>query len=125
MTKQVSEAVAKEEQKLDPKPQPKFDAWSKEERESSKQKYCCEILVSNGSLEDVSVTQAPNDALIVTYTINQKTHLDLTRGARTRVFDMYWDKFKSGLKKIDYGNGTISPKLWGYQSTPSRKKKRK
>ena len=126
MTKQVSEAVAKEEQKLDPKPQPKFDAWSKEERESSKQKYCCEILVSNGSLEDVSVTQAPNDALIVTYTINQKTHLDLTRGARSRVFDMYWDKFKSGLKKIDYGNGKISPKLWGYQSaSTSRKKKRK
>ncbi len=121
----TEEVATKEEKKLDPKPEPKFDAWSKEERESSKQKYSCEILVSNGSLEDVSVTQAPNDALIVTYTINQKTHLDLTRGSRTKVFDMYWDKFKDGLKKIDYGNGTISPKLWGYESTPSRKKKRK
>ena len=38
---------------------------------------------------------------------------------------MYWDKFKSGLKSIDYGSGTISPKLWGYQSTNSKKKKRK
>tara|TARA_B100001250_G_scaffold232948_1_gene200013 strand:- start:1203 stop:1586 length:384 start_codon:yes stop_codon:yes gene_type:complete len=127
MTKPVGEAQApeKEEQKLEPKPQPKFDAWSKEERESSKQKYCCEILVSNGTLEDVNTTQAPNDALIITYTINQNKHLDLTRGPRTKVFDMYWDKFKSGLKSIDYGNGKISPKLWGYQSTPSRKKKRK
>tara|TARA_B100001029_G_scaffold102893_1_gene84772 strand:+ start:240 stop:623 length:384 start_codon:yes stop_codon:yes gene_type:complete len=127
MTKPVGEAQApaKEDQKLEPKPQPKFDPWSKEERESSKQKYCCEILVSNGTLEDVNTTQAPNDALIITYTINQNKHLDLTRGPRTKVFDMYWDKFKSGLKSIDYGNGKISPKLWGYQSTPTRKKKRK
>ena len=69
----TEEVVTKEEKKLEPKPEAKFEPWTKEERESSKDKYCCEILVSNGSLEDVSVTQAPNDALIVTYTINQNS----------------------------------------------------
>ena len=38
---------------------------------------------------------------------------------------MYWDKFKNDLKTIDYGNGTIKPNLWGYQSTTTKKKKRK
>ena len=127
MTKPVGEAQApeKEEQKLDPKPQPKFDAWSKEERESSKQKYACEILVSNGTLSDVHTTQAPNDAWVVTYYVNTKKILDLSRGTRTKLFDMYYDKFKGGLKSIEYGKGTVSPKLWGYQTAPSRKKKRK
>ena len=42
------------------------------------------------------------------------------------LFDMYYDKFKQGLKTIDYGKGTISPKLWGYSSPQNNgKKKRK
>ena len=124
MTKPVSEAVVKEEQKLDPKPQSKFDAWTKEERESSKDKYCCEILVSNGSLADVNSVKVPTDAFIIKYVVDDKTLLDLSRGTKTKLFDMYWDKFKGGLKDIQYGNGNISPKMWGYQS-PTRKKKRK
>ena len=41
----TEEVATKEEKKLDPKPEPKFEPWSKEERESSKDRYCCEILV--------------------------------------------------------------------------------
>ena len=122
MTKE--EVVTKEEKKLEPKPEPKFEPWTKEERESSKDKYCCEILVSNGTLADVNSTQVPTDAFVVKYIVDDKTILDLTRGTKTKIFDMYWDKFKGGLKDIQYGKGTISPKMWGYQS-PTRKKKRK
>ena len=121
----TEEVATKEEKKLEPKPEAKFEPWSKEEKETSKTKYSCEILVSNGTLSDVHTTQAPNDAFVVKYVVEDKTILDLTRGSKTKIFDMYWDKFKSGLKSIDYGKGTISPKLWGYQTAPSRKKKRK
>jgi len=38
---------------------------------------------------------------------------------------MYYDKFKEGLKKIDYGYGTIKPNLWGYQSAQGPKKKKR
>ena len=122
MTEKV---VTKEDKKLDPKPEVKFDPWTKEEKESSKTNYACEILVSNGTLSDVYTAQAPNDAWVVKYTTDNKDCLDLTRGTRTKLFDMYWDKFKGGLKSIEYGRGTVSPKLWGYQTAPSRKKKRK
>tara|TARA_B100001113_G_scaffold306745_1_gene268084 strand:+ start:857 stop:1234 length:378 start_codon:yes stop_codon:yes gene_type:complete len=125
MTAPVGKAPVKEETKLDPKPKAKFDPWTKEEKESCKDKYSCEILVSNGSLADVHTTEAPNDAWVVTYDVNTKKILDLTRGTKTRIFDMYYDKFKGGLKSIEYGRGTISPKLWGYRTAPTKKKRRK
>ncbi len=47
---------------------------------------------------------------------------DLTRGTKTKIFDMYYDKFKHGLKDIQYGKGTISPKLWGHRAKQASKK---
>ena len=41
------------------------------------------------------------------------------------LFDMYYDKFKTGLKIIDYGKGTIKPALWGYNNPKTKTKKRK
>ena len=100
--------------------------WTPSEKESLKEQYGCEILVENGSLDEVMTTDAPSDAWVVTYEIDGTVHRDLTRGTRVKLFDMYYDKFKMGVKIIDYGKGTIKPALWGYQSaTAPKKKKRK
>ena len=106
------------------KPEKKI-IWSKEERDSSKEKYGCEVLIESGSLKDVSTKHFPTDSYIIKYVYDDNIHYDLTRGTKVNLFDMYWDKFKSGLKSIDYGMGTIKPNLWGYQSPKSSKKKRK
>ena len=105
--------------------QKKVSIWTKEERDTLKSKYGSEIIVENGSYEDVNTKQAPTDAYIIKYTYEDKVCFDLTRGTKIKIFDMYWDKFKGGIQSIDYGNGGIKPNLWGYQSTPTRKKKRK
>ena len=100
--------------------------WTKTEKETLKETYGTEILVENGSPADVQTKDAPTDASIVTYTVDGKEHQDLTRGSRVKLFDMYYDKFKMGIKIIDYGKGTIKPALWGYNnSTAPKKKKRK
>ena len=99
--------------------------WSKKERDASKEIYGCEIIVENGSKQDIHTTEAPSDGMIVTYEIDGEIHQDLTRGSRVAIFDMYYDKFKHGLKTIDYGKGTIKPNLWGYQTQGPKKKKRK
>ena len=39
------------------------------------------------------------------------------------IFDMYWDKFREGLKSIDFGYGRVNPRLWGYQSPKTKKRK--
>ena len=99
--------------------------WTPSEKESLKEQYGCEILIENGSLDEVMTTDAPSDAWIVTYEIDGTVHRDLTRGTRVKLFDMYYDKFKMGIKIIDYGKGTIKPALWGYQSATAPKKKKK
>ena len=102
----------------------KKNIWSKREKDSSKETYGCEILIENGSLDEVMTTEAPSDAWIVTYEYQEKVCRDLTRGSRVKLFDMYYDKFKMGLKVIDYGKGTIKPNLWGYNSSPQKKKRK-
>jgi len=99
--------------------------WTKEEKDTLKEKYGSEILIENGSIDDVRTRQAPTDSYIIKYVHGDKVCYDLTRGTKVRLFDMYWDKFKGGLKAIDYGNGSIKPNLWGYESPKTSKKKRK
>ena len=99
--------------------------WSKKEKDTSKETYGCEIVIENGKPSDVRTNEAPTDCFIVTYEFNGDTHQDLTRGTRVNVFDMYYDKFKMGIKIIDYGKGTIKPALWGYNNTKTPKKKKR
>ena len=106
------------------KPEQKQSIWSQKERDSTKEKYGCEFIVESGSIQDVSIKQAPTDSYIIKYVYNDNIHYDLTRGTKMNLFDMYWDKLKGDLKEINYGNGNIKPNLWGY-TAPKAKKKRK
>ena len=107
------------------KPEQKQSIWSQKEKDCSKEKYGCEVIVEGGSIQDVSIKQAPTDSYIIKYVYNDNIHYDLTRGTKVNLFDMYWDKFKGGIMSIDYGMGTIKPNLWRYQATTTKKKKRK
>ena len=101
----------------------RMDHWDSKERESSKSKYGCEILVSNGSYTEVCGKKFPNDAYIVKYMVKDKICFDLTRGAKIQIFDMYWDKFNKDLKSIEYGQGLANPKLWDYKTPKTKKRK--
>ena len=127
MTSPVDEAQApKEAPEIKEKPERKETVWSKQEKESCKEKYGCEVIVDNGTLDDVSIKHVPSDACIVKYLFEDKVRFDLTRGTKMGIFYMYYDRFKQGaLQSINFGNGTIKPTLWGYQSIPPKKKKRK
>ena len=113
-------STVKEEKKVDKKE----TYWTPTEKESLKESYGTEILVENGSPADVQTKDAPTDASIVTYTVDGKEHQDLTRGSRVKLFDMYYDKF-TNVKRIEYGQGTIKPSLWGYNSGTAAPKKKK
>ena len=107
------------------KPEKKVSSWTTEEAGNIKSVYGCELLVENGSLQDVYTPVAPTDAYFVTYTLEDQVKYDLTRGTKTKLFDMYYDKFKKGLRDIQYGKGTVSPKLWGHRTKQATKKKRR
>ena len=112
--------------KIKPEPKEKKELiWTSQEKENHKSEYGCEIVIENGTLEQVSTTNAPTDACIVTYEYNDKVCRDLTRGARVKLFDMYYDKFKTGLKMIDYGKGYNQTCVVGIQRSKTKTKKRK
>ena len=101
-----------------------MNSWTASEKENSKKKYSCEIMIENGTWEQVRTTDSPNDARIVTYEVDGEMRYDLTRSSKAvYIFNMYWDKFREGLKDIEYGMGRINPKLWGYKAPQSKKKK--
>ena len=96
----------------------------KEESNILPSAYGCEILLEKTTLEKAKDSSFPNDAYLIAYTIDGKTHLDLTRGTKVRIFDMYYDKYGPGvLQKISFGYGRVNPKLWGYRQ-PEKKKRR-
>ncbi len=98
--------------------------WTKEEKENLPPKYGCQILVENGTLDQVKDSSWPNDAYLIWYKIGEEIHMDLCRGTRVRIFDLYYDKFGPGaIQKIDFGYGRMSPKLWGYKAPEKKKRK--
>ena len=121
MTKPLGQLTKAEKSE---KPEKKETYWTPTEKESLKETYGTEILIENGSLDEVMTTDAPSDAWIITYEIDGTVNRDLTRGTRVKLFDMYYDKFTS-VKRIEYGMGTIKPSLWGYSGEAAPKKKKR
>jgi hypothetical protein len=96
----------------------------KEEKTILPANYGCEVLLEKTTLEKAKNKSFPSDAYLIWYQINNKNHLDLVRGSRTRIFDMYYDTYgPEVVQKIDFGYGTVSPKMWGYKAPDGKKRK--
>ena len=86
--------------------------------------YSCEILLEKTTLETSKDKKLPTDAFNVTYMVDGKECLDVTRSSKmANVFDLYYDKY-GNVKAIDYGHGSVNPMQWGYKQ-PEKKKVRK
>ena len=98
--------------------------WTPEEKKETSSRYGCEILFERATLAQVKDSSLPNDAYLIFYRVNNETYMDLCRGRRVKIFDMYYDKFGPGsVQKIDFGYGRVSPKIWGYKAPDGKKKK--
>jgi len=98
--------------------------YGKEEKNILPSNYGCDILLQNTTLDKVKDPCFPNDAYLIWYDIDGKNNLDLVRGSRVRIFDMYYDKYGPGVvQKIDFGYGRTNPKLWGYKQPEKKKRK--
>ena len=98
--------------------------YGKEERTILPGSYGCDILLQDTTLDKVKDPSFPNDAYLVWYNNEGTERLDLVRGSRVRIFDMYYDKYGPGvIQKIDFGYGRTNPKLWGYKQSEKKKKR--
>ena len=108
-----AEAVAEEEKK-------------EEQSRINPQDYSCEIILEKTTKDKANDRKLPSDAFNVYYMVDGEERLDVTRaGKKVNIFDLYYDKYgKDAIKKIDYGQGTVNPRQWGYKE-PQKKKRRK
>ena len=113
MTTKTENKVAEEAKK----PEKKFDTSV----------YSCEIILEKTTKDKADDRQLPTDAFNVTYVVDGKQHLDVTRSEKmVNIFDMYYDRYgKGAVQRIDYGHGTVRPNLWGAKAPTKQKKRRK
>ena len=98
--------------------------YGREEKNILPSKYGCEILLEKTTLEKAKDTSFPNDAYLIWYLEDNTRHIDLVRGTRVRIFDMYYDKYGPGVvQKIDFGYGRTNPRLWGMKQPEKKKRK--
>lgn len=102
----------------------KMAETSRKEKKVLPHEYGCEVLLEKTTLEKAKDTSFPNDAYLIWYSINEEKYIDLVRGTRVRIFDMYYDRFGSdSIQKIDFGYGRTNPKLWGIKQPEKKKRK--
>ena len=99
--------------------------FSQEGNEIAPSDYGCQILLEKTTIEAAKDKSFPNDARLIWYIVDGVEYVDLTRCSKTsKLFDMYYDRYgKGAVQKIDFGYGTVNPKLWG--NKPKKDKKRK
>ena len=97
----------------------------KEEVKFNPSDYWCDVILEKTTKDKADDRGLPSDAFNVTYIVDGKEHLDVTRSEKmANVFDLYYDRYgKGAVQKIDYGHGTVRPNLWGVK--PVEKKKRR
>lgn len=96
----------------------------KKEKKVLPHEYGCEVILEKTTLEKAKDSSFPNDAYLIWYRHNNEDCIDLVRGTRVRIFDMYYDRLGSdAIKKIDFGYGRTNPKLWGYKQPDKKKRK--
>lgn len=99
-------------------------AESQNEKNVLPNDYGCDILFEKTTFDKVKDSSLPNDAYIVEYTFDGEDYIDLVRGSRVNVFDLYYDLYGSGaIQKISFGYGKTNPKLWGIKKTEKKKRK--
>ena len=87
--------------------------------------YGCQILQEKTTLEAANDKSLPNDARLIWYVVDGVEYMDLTRcGKVVKMFDMYYDKYgKGSVQRIEFGYGSVNPKLWGVKPKKDKKKK--
>ena len=101
--------------------------WTEEQREDAKKREV-NIFMLNTTPETIKEMDAelPTDIHMVELRQGDETIYDAVRAYKmSSIFDVYYDKLQgeAEIVSIKSGYGRIKPKLYGYQSPESSKKK--
>jgi hypothetical protein len=103
----------------------KMAQWTPEEKKEIPSQYGCELLIERATLQQIKDPTLPSDAYVVSYKVDGEIFMDLCRGSKIKVFDLYYDKFgKESIQEISWGYGRVNPKVWGMKKQSEGKKRK-
>jgi hypothetical protein len=101
--------------------------YGSEEIKINPSDYDCQIILEKTTIETANDKSFPTDARLIWYIVDGVECIDLTRCNKvSKMFDMYYDRYgKGSVQRIDFGYGSINPRLWGNKPKKEKEKKRK
>jgi hypothetical protein len=83
----------------------------------------CKVVHEKCEKEVAKDKSLPVNSYLVTYLLEDKLTYDIVIcDKRANAFDIYWDKYRENLKSIEWTDGKVNAKTWGYKP-PEKKKK--
>ena len=83
----------------------------------------CKVVHEKCEKEVAKDKSLPVNSYLVTYLLEDKLTYDIVIcNKRANAFDIYWDKYRENLKSIEWTDGKVRAKTWGYKP-PEKKKK--
>lgn len=83
----------------------------------------CKVVHEKCEKEVAKDKSLPVNSYLVTYLLEDKLTYDIVIcNKRADAFDIYWDKYRENLKSIEWTDGKVNAKTWGYKP-PERKRK--
>lgn len=85
--------------------------------------YGVKVISTNCQPSAAKDKSLPTDSYILKLEKDGEVWYDIVKGLRSNIFDAYYDTFGHCMKRMDWTDGTINPKMWGYQAKSEKKKK--
>ncbi len=80
------------------------------------------VIQTNCTPEAAKDKSLPRDTYLVTYGDDGVEKYDIVQGLKLDIFDQYWDKYRD-FRGMEWTEGTVNPKMWGYSPKENKKKK--
>jgi|AP86_3_1055499.scaffolds.fasta_scaffold00713_7 hypothetical protein len=88
-----------------------------------KQKYGVIVICTNCQPLAAQDKTLPRNSYLIRCQDGEDMWYDIAMGSRSDIFDAYYDRFGDVMKRMEWTEGRINPKLWGSQVKESKKKK--
>jgi hypothetical protein len=76
----------------------------------------CKVVHEKCEKEVAKDKSLPVNSYLVTYLLEDKLTYDIVIcNKRANAFDIYWDKYRENLKSIEWTDGKVNAKTWGYK----------
>jgi hypothetical protein len=88
-----------------------------------KKVYSVIVIVTNCEPSAAKDKTLPRNSYLIKCEKEETLWYDIVMGFQVDIFNAYYDKYGDVIKSMTWTEGSILPKLWGYQQKESSKSK--